>query len=56
MFLVSNLCFFSFSTQSHAESFTNFLKNSNLNPKRAKLNHESKNGHVRALEEGELAF
>ena len=33
--------FFSFSMQSHAEPFRNFVKSSVLDPKRAKLDHKS---------------
>ena len=36
--------FFSFSKQSHAESFRNFVKNSVLDPKRAKLKQKSSFG------------
>ena len=35
------------STQNHAESSGNYLKNSVLDPKRAKLNQNSDSGHVR---------
>ena len=38
---------FSSSTQNHAESFRNFVKNSVLDPTRAKLNQNSDFGHVR---------
>ena len=39
----------SFSTQSHAESFRNFIKKSVLDPKHAKLNQNSDFGHVRTV-------
>ena len=39
--------------QNHAESSRNFLKNSVLNAKHAKLEQKSEIGHVRALEERE---
>ena len=45
--LVSKLCFLSFSTQDHVESSRNFVKNSVLEPKRAKLNQNSDFEHVR---------
>ena len=40
-FLVSKPCFLNFSTQSHAESFGNYLKKQVLDPKRPKLNQNS---------------
>ena len=46
-FLVSKPCFFSFSTQSHAESSKKFVENSVLDPKHAKLDQNSDFGHVR---------
>ena len=56
-FLVSKLCFLSFSTQSHAESFGNFVKNSVWDSKQVKLNQKSEiwvhMGLARALEEQE---
>ena len=36
-FLISKPCFLSFSKQSHAESFRNFVKNLILEPKHAKI-------------------
>ena len=45
--MVSKPCFFSFSTQNHAESSRNFVKNSFLNPKRPKFNQNSDFGHAR---------
>ena len=46
-FLVSEQCFLSFSTQSHAQSFRNFFKNSVLDPTSVKSDQKSKFGHVR---------
>ena len=46
-FLVSKPCFLSFSTQNHAESYENYLKNLVLDPIHAKLNKNSDFGHVR---------
>ena len=40
-------CFFSFSNKNHAESSINFIKIPFLDPKRAKLDHNSDFGHVR---------
>ena len=45
--LDSKPCFLSFSTQNHAESSRNYLKNSVSDRKRAKLNQKSYFGHVR---------
>ena len=41
MFLMEKPSFFGSSTQNHAESFENLIKNSVLDPKRAKLVHKS---------------
>ena len=54
--LVSKPCFLSFSTQNHAESFRNFVKNAVWDLKRAKLNQKSEiwahMGPARALKSG----
>ena len=43
--------FFSFSTQSHAESSRNYLKNLVLDPTCAKLDQQSEHGHVHHVPE-----
>ena len=43
-------CFLSFSTQNHAESCRNFVKNSALDTKCAKLHQNSDFGHVRTCQ------
>ena len=59
-FLVSKPCFFSFSTQSHAEPSWNWLKNLVLDPKRAKVDQKSEHEHVqhvpKAPSEGGIPF
>ena len=42
---MEKMCFLDSSTQNHAESSRNFLKNSALEPKRAKLDQKSEHGH-----------
>ena len=49
-FLVSKQCFLSFSTQNHAESSRNFVKNSFLNPKPTKFDQNSDFGLCRACQ------
>ena len=50
-FLLEKTCFLSFSKQNHAESSRNFVKNSVLDPKTAKLNQKSWFGHVRTCQD-----
>ena len=57
MFFNGNTMFFSFSKQNQTESSRNFVKNSVLDPKRAKLDRKSEHGHIhhvpKAPSEGE---
>ena len=48
------MCFLSFSSKKHAESFINFVKNQVLDPKRAKFDEKSEIGHVRPCPGGPI--
>ena len=50
-FFVKIMCFLSFSSKNHEESFINFVKILFWDPKRAKFDQKSEIGHVRTCQD-----